>query len=592
MARYSISFNLTSILFSRLGLPFILPYVIVLFTRLFYRLSAMPRKEPKDKRPIKTLEFKLYPNQSQANTLIDWMDKGRNIWNAGLDVLKELDQQKFRKKSGVDPMESNELWEWRGNDVDGKKEYFLCSPIVTYDRKRGKYFPSCSIRHPKSLDGAQQTLLYQASENYGMCSRFKTGILSDLLDSWKASKDRKRKTMKQPKYKGKRFPLVSLSNANASTTVKLKGDNKIYFPLIGDIRTKGLRNRIPPGSTVVEARICRKASGWFLQLATRYDWPVPNVKMPDVAVAIDPGVRFATSTDYGRQVDAPKFLLRQAKKLRREQRKMSRRLKDGGGTKGKNFQRQKAKVSRLHEKVARQRNAFWQKESTYFVTSFGGIAIEDNSFNNMGRKAKAKPREDGKGWERNNAAAKSGLNRSLKDVACGKLKVMVEAKRLAIGNEVHLVKSHYNSQTCSECGHVSKENRKSQSSFSCVACGHSMNADINAAINIHNRADWSNRYNLHTARQQVSFGKDTPLSIGGIGASQKPASVHGKPSNGTRSQQEGDSSPLPEITGKSRSPELIKAERAKIGKPKRGRKPKPLCQTPETQIQLTLWDIA
>ena len=544
----------------------------------------MPRKKkPKDTRPVKTLEFKLYPNQSQANTLIDWMDKGRKIWNAGLATLEELQQQKFRKKADFDPLDGNELWEWRGNDIDGKKVFGLCCSISTFVRKHGDYFPSCSIRHPKPLDGADISLVYQASDSFGICTRFKNGIVSDLLESWKAYQDPKRLNSKRPKYKGYRFPLKSLSNPNASTTVKLKGDNKIQFPLIGDIRTKGLNNRVPSSAQVAKARICRKASGWYLQLATRYDWPVPNVKMPDMAIAIDPGVRFATSTDYGRQIDAPKFLLKQAKKLRREQRKLSRRLKKGK-PQGKNWLKQKAKVGRLHEKVSRQRNAFWQKESTYFVTSFGGIAIEDNSFNNMGRKAKPKPREDGKGWERNNAAAKSGLNRSLKDVACGKLKVMVEAKAKTIGNEVHLVKSNHNSQKCSNCGHIAKENRKSQSNFNCVNCGHSMNADINAAINIHNRADWSNRYNLHPHRLQVSDRKDTPLSIGGIGESQKPAPASIQVLEG---QQEGEQSPRSEITEQSRLTEL-----AKNGKAKRGQKPKPLCQNPETQLQLSLWDSA
>lgn len=538
----------------------------------------MPRKEPKDTRPIKTLEFKLYPNQSQAATLIDWMDKGRKIWNAGLATLEELQQQKFRKKADFDPLDGHELWEWRGNDIDGKKTFGLCCSISTYDRKRGEYFPSCSIRYPKPLDGADRSLVYQASESYGICSRFKNGIVSDLLESWKAYQDPKRLNSKRPKYKGKRFPLVSLSNANASTTVKLKGDNKIKFPLLGEIRTKGLNNRVPPGSQVVEARICRKASGWFLQLATRYDWPVPNVKMPDVAVAIDPGVRFATSTDYGRQVDAPRFLLKKAKKLRREQRKMSRRLRDGGGKTGKNYQKQKAKVARLHEKVSRQRNAFWHKESTYFTTQFGGIAIEDNNYANQGRKAKAKLREDGKGWERNNQAQKRGLNSGLKDVACGNLKVMVEAKAKITNNEVHLVKSHYNSQKCSECGHVAKENRKSQSSFNCVNCGHSMNADINAAINIHNRAAWSNRYNLHPVRKQYS-SESTPLSLGEV----KPASASIQSIEG---QQEGEQSPPLEITKESRSPGLD------FGKPKRGQKTRTPCQNPETHTQLTLWDIA
>ena len=40
------------------------------------------------------------------------------------------------------------------------------------------------------------------------------------------------------------------------------------------------------------------------------------------------------------------------------------------------------------------------------------------------------------------------------------------------------------SQQCSQCGHTSSENRKVQEKFSCVECGHSENADINAAKNI------------------------------------------------------------------------------------------------------------
>src|SRR5690606_22032135 len=42
----------------------------------------------------------------------------------------------------------------------------------------------------------------------------------------------------------------------------------------------------------------------------------------------------------------------------------------------------------------------------------------------------------------------------------------------------------YSSQTCASCGHVAKENRKSQAEFECVECGHANNADINAAQNI------------------------------------------------------------------------------------------------------------
>ncbi|MHB1530366.1 MAG: zinc ribbon domain-containing protein, partial [Acidiferrobacteraceae bacterium] len=43
------------------------------------------------------------------------------------------------------------------------------------------------------------------------------------------------------------------------------------------------------------------------------------------------------------------------------------------------------------------------------------------------------------------------------------------------------------SRTCAECGHIDKRNRKTQSEFLCVACGHSSNADDNAARNISGR---------------------------------------------------------------------------------------------------------
>ncbi len=42
------------------------------------------------------------------------------------------------------------------------------------------------------------------------------------------------------------------------------------------------------------------------------------------------------------------------------------------------------------------------------------------------------------------------------------------------------------SSTCSCCGNVNKRNRKSQSDFECIECGHKDNADFNASKNIKN----------------------------------------------------------------------------------------------------------
>ena len=50
-----------------------------------------------------------------------------------------------------------------------------------------------------------------------------------------------------------------------------------------------------------------------------------------------------------------------------------------------------------------------------------------------------------------------------------------------------LVNPDFTSQMCPKCGHISKNNRKSQETFCCEKCNHKNNADINAAKNIKGR---------------------------------------------------------------------------------------------------------
>ena len=61
-------------------------------------------------------------------------------------------------------------------------------------------------------------------------------------------------------------------------------------------------------------------------------------------------------------------------------------------------------------------------------------------------------------------------------------------KATLAGVPVVLVDPAYTSQTCPECGHCERSNRKSQSEFRCKACGHEQHADIVGARNIRNAA--------------------------------------------------------------------------------------------------------
>ena len=61
---------------------------------------------------------------------------------------------------------------------------------------------------------------------------------------------------------------------------------------------------------------------------------------------------------------------------------------------------------------------------------------------------------------------------------------MLEYKQQWWGGLLVKVDPKYTSQTCSSYGHIAKENRLTQANFSCVECGFSENADMNASRNI------------------------------------------------------------------------------------------------------------
>ena len=77
-----------------------------------------------------------------------------------------------------------------------------------------------------------------------------------------------------------------------------------------------------------------------------------------------------------------------------------------------------------------------------------------------------------------------GLNRAILDQGWGEFRRQLKYKLAWLGGELILVDPKYTSQTCPECLHVAKDNRQSQSEFSCMKCGYSKNADLVGARNV------------------------------------------------------------------------------------------------------------
>jgi len=95
--------------------------------------------------------------------------------------------------------------------------------------------------------------------------------------------------------------------------------------------------------------------------------------------------------------------------------------------------------------------------------------------------------EDLKGI-RDRVRANKKQRRSLHSWSFAQLQSFILYKAERAGVPVRFVDPRNTSRTCGECGCVDKRNRKGQAVFRCVACGHTDNADSNAAREISRRA--------------------------------------------------------------------------------------------------------
>lgn len=209
-------------------------------------------------------------------------------------------------------------------------------------------------------------------------------------------------------------------------------------------------------SVIKIATLIRKADGLYLQVV--YEVADKTYCNNDSQVGIDMGISYFLTTSEGEFVVNPRFLEKQLKRLRTEQRKLSRAVK------GSNHRKKQVKVvARLHKKVTDARKDFLHKKSTHIATTYGNVAIENLNISGM---------------------IKSNLSRHIADVSWGTFFTMLEYKC----NNLVKVNPRNTSRECSQCGHIAKENRLTQSLFKCVSCDHEANADLDAARVIKGRA--------------------------------------------------------------------------------------------------------
>lgn len=227
----------------------------------------------------------------------------------------------------------------------------------------------------------------------------------------------------------------------------------------------------------VAVTVLREGEQWFVAFTQRVD--AAHVAQRPGTVGIDRGVVSLVADSDGKTIANPRFANRSRRKLARLQRALAR-TKKGSNNRAK----ARLRLARAHRKVRRQRAWLQHQISHDYANSHGTIVIEKLGTARMTRSARGSVDSPGR-----NVRAKAGLNRSILDAGWAGIATMLRYKLDEQGGQLVEVPAAYSSQTCSACGAVDAASRRSQSEFCCTACGHSENADVNAARVILSR--WS-----------------------------------------------------------------------------------------------------
>ena len=270
-----------------------------------------------------------------------------------------------------------------------------------------------------------------------------------------------------PRFKSKKNPVQSYTTNNQKGTVALIDNKFIKIPKLKSL-VKIKLHRQPKGM-IKSATISRHSSGkYYISLLCKEE--IIELPKTNSAIGIDLGITDFAILSNGQKIDNNRFTSKMEKKLKREQRKLSRRAllakkKAINLFEAKNYQKQKRKVARLHEKVMNQRNDFLNKLSTEIIKNHDIICIEDLNT---------------KGMLRNHKLAKS-----ISDVSWSSFVTKLQYKADWYGRKIIKIDKWFpSSQICSECGHQDGKKSLEIREWTCPICHAHHDRDINASINI------------------------------------------------------------------------------------------------------------
>jgi len=264
------------------------------------------------------------------------------------------------------------------------------------------------------------------------------------------------KTHDEPQYKSRHNPIQSYTTHTTNDNIRIKG-TYLKLPKLGLVKIK-LHRELPQGSVIKAATIKKDGKHYDVSLRVEYNLLTQPEKTFERAIGLDYTLQGLYMDSEGHQADYPNYYKKALEKLAKEQKILSKRVKGSS-----NYLKQRDRLSTLHLHIKNQRKDFLHKASRYLVNTYDLIGIETLDLTEM---AKTKH-----------------FRKSIYDTSFGTFTRYLEYKTKDLGKTLIKIDKYYPStKTCSECGRE-RDIKLSERIYHCE-CGHKMDRDLNAAINI------------------------------------------------------------------------------------------------------------
>ena len=235
-----------------------------------------------------TYEYKLKPSQVQIDDIDNTLETCRRVWNFALRERKDWINS---RKSPIN----------------------ACALLSEYIIPAEAPYPGFK-EQCKALTVAKKDNVFLKAAN--------AQALQQVLRTLdRAFKDMKERGFGFPRFKRfgrmRSFVFPQLGQAPL-------GDGRVKLPGLGWVAIRQSRP-YPEGFSVRQARIVKRASGYYVMLSFQCELSVAESPLRGKVVGIDVGLDFFASTSTGIQIERPKFFVDMQRQLKLLQRRLKRK---------------------------------------------------------------------------------------------------------------------------------------------------------------------------------------------------------------------------------------------------------------------------